>query len=145
MIGRTPGDGILSNGMASSAVQQTIESRAGRGTKLPEAQRSKYSSALSDPLRDVTIHTDDTANLLARSVNAEAFALRTTPTSRDVFFAKGTYEPGTHAGSLLLGEELAHLNQQKKAAMTPNLKISDPSSSLEREAAGFAQAHAGKD
>ena len=61
-------------------------------------------------LSDVTVHTDDTADALNRSVSARAFA-----TGTDVYFAKGEYSPGSADGDKLIAHELAHVVQQRGA------------------------------
>ena len=85
------------------------------------------------PLGDVTVHTDDKADALNRSVSARAFA-----TGTDVYFAKGEYNPGSADGDRLIAHELAHVVQQRGAASTGPLTVSEPGDALETEADSVA-------
>lgn len=58
-------------------------------------------------LQPVRIHTDAEAGSLARAAQARAFASGT-----DIYFAPGTFRPGSPAGDRLLAHEVAHVVQQ---------------------------------
>ncbi len=92
----------------------------------------RFESDLGD-LSDVTIHTDDTADQLNRSVSAKAFA-----TGTDVYFAKGQYNPGSTDGDRLIAHELAHVVQQRGAPNSGPLTVSQPGDALENEADSVA-------
>ncbi len=139
LIGRIRGDGILPNGSAHPALQRLIQQRSGKGRKLSQTERKQFDGELNDSFHDVSVHADAAADRLSRAVNAEAFAVRSSPVARDLFFARGTYKPGTRSGDEVFAEEMAHLHQQKQARMTSELKISDPRSALEKQAAEFAR------
>jgi hypothetical protein len=122
------GAGIMPTGQVHPDVQGTIDSTRGSGAGLPADVMSRFEGDLG-PLGDVTVHTDDTADNLNRSVSARAFA-----TGTDVYFAKGEYNPGSADGDRLLAHELAHVVQQRGAANTGPLTVSQPGDALESEA-----------
>ena len=82
------------------------------------------------------MHTDETADQLARSVSARAFT-----TGSDVYFAKGEHQPGSSGGDQLLTHELAHVVQQRDAPTTGPLTVSMPGDALETEAEAIADEH----
>ena len=126
------GAGILPTGQVHPDVQGTIDSTRGSGTGLPADVKSRFEGDLG-PLGDVTVHTDDTADNLNRSVSARAFA-----TGTDVYFAKGEYNPGSAEGDRLIAHELAHVVQQRGASNSGPLKVSNPGDALESEADSVA-------
>jgi uncharacterized protein DUF4157 len=123
------GAGILPDGRAHPDVEQTIARTRGGGQALDASTRETVGGALGDPLHDVRVHTDDTANRLATSVSARAFT-----TGSDVYFAKGEYNPGSSDGNRLLAHELSHVVQQRGAPTEGPLTVSQPSDALEQEA-----------
>jgi len=122
------GAGIMPTGEVHPDVQGAIDATRGSGSGLPAAVMSRFEGDLG-PLGDVTVHTDDTADNLNRSVSARAFA-----TGTDVYFAKGEYNPGSAEGDRLLAHELAHVVQQRGAANSGPLTVSQPGDALESEA-----------
>ena len=122
------GAGILDSGEVHPDVQSKIDATRGSGAGLDTGTRSRLSDTLGD-LSDVTVHTDDTADQLNRSVSARAFA-----TGTDVYFSKGEYNPGSADGDRLLAHELAHVVQQRGAASSGPLSVSQPGDALETEA-----------
>jgi Domain of unknown function (DUF4157) len=92
-------------------------------------ERPRFGSRLGDDLSDVRLHTDSTADALARSVDARAFA-----TGADVYFASGEYRPGSPSGDQLLAHELTHVVQQRGASTGGPLTVSQPADPAEREA-----------
>jgi hypothetical protein len=122
------GAGIMPTGRVHPEVQGTIDGTRGSGAGLPQDVRSRFEGDLG-PLGDVTVHTDDTADNLNRSVSARAFA-----TGTDVYFAKGEYNPGSADGDRLIAHELAHVVQQRGAANSGPLSVSQPGDALETEA-----------
>jgi hypothetical protein len=85
-------------------VQRTINSRRGSGSALRKRESEHFSNAYGTDLSGVRVHTDSTADKLSRSLQANAFT-----TGSDIFFRKGTYQPGTSSGDHLIGHELAHV------------------------------------
>jgi hypothetical protein len=124
-----PGSGILPSGDAHPAVERLINERAGRGGRLDSGMARWAGERLDPAMPEVSVHTDATADALARSVSARAFAVR-----NDVFFSAGAYEPHTARGRALLAHELTHVAQQRGAPAGGRLRVSDPGDALERDA-----------
>jgi hypothetical protein len=124
-----PGGGLTAGGGVHPAVEGLIRERAGRGGRLESGMAQWATTAIDPAIHDVSVHTDTTADALARSVSARAFTV-----GRDVFFAAGTYRPHTGEGRRLIAHELTHVAQQRGAAMTGPLAVSDPGDALERDA-----------
>jgi hypothetical protein len=127
------GAGILPDGRAHPDVESAIAQTRGGGQKLDDGSREKIGSGLGDSLSDVRVHTDDQAASLAQSVSARAFT-----TGSDVYFAKGEYSPGSSSGQELLAHELTHVVQQRGAASSGPLQVSQPGDALENEAEAAA-------
>ena len=100
--------------------------------RVMAAVQQRLEPSLGD-LSDVTVHTDDTADALNRSVSARAFA-----TGTDVYFARGEYNPGSSDGDHLIAHELAHVVQQRGAASSGPLTVSQPGDAMETEADSVA-------
>lgn len=133
LVGRTPGDGIAAGGTVHPDVQSAIATSNGSGHTLDTAARDRLAPHVGDPLTDVRVHTDSTADTLARSVSARAFT-----TGTDVYFASGEYRPGTTDGDSLLAHELTHVTQQRGAPSSGELKVSEPGEPMETEADAVA-------
>ncbi len=138
-LGRSPlarvseqGAGILPDGTVHADVQSTLDSTRGNGGSLDPSVAGRMSDSLGD-LSDVRVHTDETADKLNRSVSARAFAAGT-----DVYFAQGEYNPGSASGDKLIAHELAHVVQQRGAAASGPLSVSQPGDAMEREADSVA-------
>lgn len=97
-LGGTAVDGEVSSG---------IESARGAGAGVPTALRHAVESVAGGDLSGVRVHTDDRADALSRSLQAEAFT-----TGNDIFFRRGAYDPGSSSGRELVAHELAHVVQQ---------------------------------
>lgn len=123
------GAGLLPGGGVHPTVQSLIDRRRGAGHSVDERVRARVEPLTGDSLHDVRVHDDSTADALARSVQARAFA-----TGRDLFFAHGEYRPGTPSGDWLLAHELAHAAQQRGAAPSGPLRVSEPGDEFERDA-----------
>jgi hypothetical protein len=129
LIGRTAGDGIMPGGVVHPDVASTLATTNGSGHTLDPAARERLAPHVGDPLTDVHVHTDTTADALARSVSARAFT-----TGADVYFAAGEYRPGTSDGDSLLAHELTHVTQQRGAPTSGPLTVSEPGDAMETEA-----------
>jgi len=127
------GAGILDSGEVHPDVQSKIDGTRGSGAGLDAGTQSRLAESHGD-LSDVTVHTDDTADQLNRSVSARAFA-----TGTDVYFSKGSYNPGSADGDHLIAHELAHVVQQRGATNSGPLTVSQPGDALEREADEVAE------
>jgi hypothetical protein len=128
------GDGILPGGLVHPDIESAIAAASGRGRPLDSGVARQVGSTLGDPLSDVRVHHDDHAAALSRAVSARAFTV-----GRDVFFGAGEYTPGTQSGRELLTHELAHVVQQRGAADTGPLRVSQPGEPLELEAEAAAR------
>jgi Domain of unknown function (DUF4157) len=127
-IARSQGAGIMPSGEVHPSVQTTIDSTRGSGQALDTGVSRRLSPQLGD-LSDVRVHTDQTAHDLNHAVSARAFA-----TGTDVYFANDQYKPNTSDGDRLIAHELAHVVQQRGAAASGPLSVSQPGDALEREA-----------
>src|ERR1044072_3535659 len=76
---------------------------AGRGAALSANVRRDYEGFFRADLSGVRIHTDNSANLAAQAVMAQAFAH-----GNNLFFNRGSFDPGSRAGRHLLADELSH-------------------------------------
>ena len=125
------GVGVLQGGRVHPDVESTIARTRGGGTTLDPDVRRHFSRSLGD----VRVHTDETADALARSVSARAFT-----TGNDVYFAKDEFRPGTAEGKNLLAHELTHVVQQRDVPTAGPLVASEPGDpqEVEAEAAGEA-------
>jgi len=123
------GAGILADGRAHPDVEATIARTRGGGSSLDSGTRERVGPAFGDSLADVRVHTDGTADALARSVSARAFT-----TGADLYFARGEYRPGSKEGQRLLAHELSHVVQQRGAPTSGSLVVSQPGEALEVEA-----------
>jgi Domain of unknown function (DUF4157) len=140
---KTPLRGVLQHEVGVQAgIQQSIgneisaklRSQKGSGSPLDPGVRAKLEPAMGVGLGAVSIHTDASADMLARSVNAEAFT-----TGSDVYFRSGRYNPHSDEGMHLLAHELTHTVQQSAghvsgAQLSPKVNISEPGDSLEQAA-----------
>lgn len=134
-----PGSGLLPGGGVHPSVEGMIRERSGRGGRLDSGMASWASRELDPAIHSVSVHTDATADALARSVSAKAFTVR-----NDVFFAAGAYQPQTAPGRALIAHELTHVAQQRGAATTGPLTVSEPGDAFERDAervAGDLRSH----
>ena len=120
---------------APSQVEAAIERARGQGQALDQAVRAQMESAFGEDFAGVRVHADPEAHALASRLEALAFT-----TERDIFFAQGTYSPGSSSGRALLAHELAHVVQQKGAAARSKLTIGGTDDHYEREAEAAAQA-----
>jgi hypothetical protein len=129
-----PGSGILPGGQVHPDVEAAIGTARGRGAELDAGVRERVGGALEDPLADVRVHTDSSADALARSVSARAFT-----TGTDIFFASGEYRPATASGDALLAHELTHVVQQRGSPTSGPLTVTEPGGTLEAEAEATAR------
>jgi len=103
-VRRAAGSDPLGGAELDDDIQRQIDSRRGTGASLRPREAQHFSDAYGTDMSAVRVHTDSTADTLSRSLQADAFT-----TGNDVFFRKGTYQPGTSQGDHLIGHELAHV------------------------------------
>lgn len=128
------GEGLLPGGRLHPDVEHAIARTRGSGTPIDRNVRDRAASVLGDPLDDVHVHTDATADAMARSVSARAFT-----TGADLYFARGEYRPGTSGGDELIAHELTHVVQQRGASTSGPLTVTEPGDTLEAEADAAAR------
>lgn len=90
-------------------IEQRIAGSSGR--PLDGGTLSRMEGAFGADLSSVRVHTGPEAATLSESLQATAFT-----TGNDVFFGKGTYDPGSSGGQELLAHELTHVVQQTGTA-----------------------------
>lgn len=93
-----------------AAATSTSPTSSGHGHPLPEQVRMFMESRFNSDFSGVRIHTNEAADELARTANADAFTV-----DQQVVFAAGRYAPETVHGTRLLAHELAHTIQQRGA------------------------------
>lgn len=128
------GAGLLPGGLVHPGVETAIAGTRGGGAQLEPATRERLGTGLGDSLADVRVHTGEVADGLARSVSARAFT-----TGSDVYFADGEYRPGSSAGDRLLAHEVSHVVQQRGAATTGPMTVTEPGDALEVQADAAAR------
>jgi hypothetical protein len=77
------------------------------GITLPQSSRALMESRLGRDFGDVRVHDDDSAHVLAHSLQAHAFTV-----GNHIAFAEGRYRPSSPEGVRLLAHELVHTVQQ---------------------------------
>lgn len=90
-----------------AATNDRIGGLRGSGERLPQPARGFFEGRFGRGFGDVRIHRDARAGALANSLQARAFTV-----DRDIAFAPGEFDPGTHRGRHLLAHELTHTVQQ---------------------------------
>lgn len=107
----------------------------GSGSPLPDGVRDDLQAATGADLGGVKVHRDAAADRLTGEFGAKAMT-----TGQDIFFGRGTYDPGSAAGMHLLAHEVAHTVQQPTAgvAAAPGVTVSDPHGADERAAEAAA-------
>jgi len=98
-------------GQVSSETESAIRQEKGRGSPLDKSFRPKMEQAFGADFGKVRVHTDQRADQLSRSIQAQAFT-----TGRDIFFKQGEYNPSSQRGRGLLTHELTHVVQQNGAS-----------------------------
>jgi hypothetical protein len=112
-----------------------IEAKRGSGQPLEPEVRSQMEGAFGHEFSDVQIHTNASADGLAKDLRAKAFTL-----GKDVFFREGAYQPNSEAGKGLLAHELTHVVQQESGAEGSQISIGQGGDAFEQEATGVGQA-----
>lgn len=74
--------------------------------KLEKPVQIELEGMLGIPIKDVRIHTGEKAQIATQTLKAKAFAVG----DKDIFFAKGEFQPSTTGGKALLAHELQHLS-----------------------------------
>ena len=90
--------------------ETALNSAKGGGSPLDNVFRAKVEPEMGADFSEVKVHTDAEADRLNRSIQAKAFTK-----GQDIFFRKGSYEPGSQQGQELLAHELTHVLQQNQS------------------------------
>jgi len=90
-----------------TALEQQVHALRGRGHPLPAAVRADMEPHFGADFSAVRVHNDGSANELARSLGAQAFAV-----GNDLVFGAGQFAPQSPTGRHLLAHELTHVLQQ---------------------------------
>ncbi|MGH3822376.1 MAG: DUF4157 domain-containing protein [Pseudonocardiaceae bacterium] len=112
---------------------------SGSGEPLAHDVREDMEGRLGHDFQDVRVHSDETADASARSVNANAYTV-----GSHIVFQRSAFDPGSPEGRTTLAHELTHVVQQRNGPVdgTPTaggISVSDPSDRFEREAATTAE------
>ncbi|MEO7733263.1 MAG: DUF4157 domain-containing protein [Kofleriaceae bacterium] len=101
----------------------------GGGKAMPAAVQAKMAHALGMDFSAVQIH---------EGPGAGALGARAYTQGNDVHFAPGEYQPGSQAGQMLLGHDLAHVVQQRQGRVQATTQAKgvavNDDAGLEREA-----------
>ncbi len=130
-IGRIFGD------KANAVDGKWLSTNISSGRSLDPSLQSEMEEKFGEDFSKVHIHTDSKADLIARTLNAQAVTV-----GQHIAFANGLYNPHTQTGVNILLHELVHTVQQKGVSGIPsiNIPISRPLDNSEREADSLAQA-----
>ena len=102
--GNREGSGILMSGKAQSQVYRALNTT---GIPLDTIDKRFMESRFAHNFDHVRIHRGAEAEKSASTLGAHAYTF-----GRDIVFANGAYQPGTHSGRRLLAHELTHILQQ---------------------------------
>lgn len=90
------------------SVESHISDMRSGGQPLPESVRAFFEPRFGYDFSQVRVHTDSSADFLARHLHAEAFTV-----GHDIFFRGGRFASGTSESYRLLAHELTHIVQQR--------------------------------
>lgn len=108
------------------------------GDPLPDGVRARMESVFGHDFGHVRLHRGAEASDAAQQLDAAALAV-----GAHVFFAPGTWAPGTAAGDRRIAHELAHVVQYDQGQVPDDGGVSAPADSLERSAESAADAAVG--
>ncbi|MEL7531124.1 MAG: DUF4157 domain-containing protein, partial [Bacteroidota bacterium] len=102
-------------------IEAKIAALKGKGIEIAPKVKAELEASLGVDFSKVRIHIGPEAEALCAAMGAQAFTH-----GRDVFFAKGKYQPDSSQGQKLLAHELTHVVQQGHAS--PKVAAADTSS-----------------
>ena len=125
---RNTNPGTRNDSAVPSIVHEVLRSP---GQPLEAATRGFMESRFGHDFGSVRIHNDAAAARSAEAVGALAYTV-----GQDIVFGGGQYAPRNTPGRALLAHELAHVVQQRSAAVVQvdELKAGGPADAAEREA-----------
>lgn len=100
----TPGAVGLEGGDLDPDSSNLLQSRLGKGSPLDSNLAREFRSLGATHANSVRVHHDAHADTLARNMSANAFTV-----GRDIFFAKGKYDPDSDEGHRMLAHEVGHV------------------------------------
>jgi hypothetical protein len=121
-------------GEVSSALAGRINSSRGQGSPLDDGTRASLEGSFRTSFANVRVHTDGESDVLNRNLSAKAFT-----TGSDIFFSRGTYQPESSEGRVLLSHELAHVVQQRSMSGSGPMRVGPAGDSYEQQADSAAQ------
>ena len=130
--------GAVARAALRPSIVRAIASAGDSGRALGAEQRALFRPLIGEGFADARIHTGPAAATTATALGADAFTI-----GRDVFFARGKFDPGTARGRALLAHELTHVRQQTAPGVGGILGHGDAASTLETEAAAVEAAVGG--
>ncbi|MBV7337528.1 DUF4157 domain-containing protein [Chloroflexi bacterium TSY] len=96
--------------------QGGLVDRLGTGVRLDPSAQSLMQRKFGHDLSDVRIHTDGTADRLARQLNTHAFSMQ-----NHIAFQANYYRPDLPLGQYILAHELAHVVQNRNRFTQRNI------------------------
>jgi len=100
---------------------QAVARALGAGAPLDAGVRTDMERRFGTSFSDVRIHDDERAHRSAADLEAKAYTL-----GSDIAFSAGRYAPDAADGRRLLAHELAHVVQQRRGGLAPELASSAP-------------------
>ncbi len=125
-------------GILNNRISTAIQNARGSGQPLPPALREDLEHSFNTDFSGVRLHHDQNADALSRQISARAFT-----TGPDIFFRQGAFAPESQRGQQTLKHELTHVVQQGGRAPSGRLKLGDPDTAEEQQAARNAQSGGG--
>ncbi len=122
---------------SETALEARLLAQAGAGRPLLPAVRRRMEDRFGIGLESVRVHTGGAAHRLADDIEALAFTH-----GRNIYFASGTFAPGTPAGDRLLSHELTHVVQQSAGAVAVQQQPKATNPSADERAAAIKEAEA---
>lgn len=94
-------------GAVDPGLARHIDGARSTGRRLDNGVRRKMEAGFGGDFSGVRVHTGEQADQASRALSANAFT-----SGRDIFFARGQYDPASQRGQRLIAHELAHTVQQ---------------------------------
>lgn len=110
-------DLVTSRPIITPGAEAGIQSLEGGGHPLALSKRAFFEPRFGYDFSNVRIHDDSQANLLAASLNAQAFTV-----SNHIFFAEGKYRRNGASDDLLLSHELTHVSLHSTSDSQPVIR-----------------------
>jgi len=115
----------------AQAGNQAVGALLGSGAPLAPDVRTEMERRFGTNFADVRVHDDASAHDSAAALEAKAYSH-----GSDIAFGEGRFVPGTREGKQLLAHELAHVVQQRRGGIPPEIS---PAATHEQHAAQAAQ------